>query len=291
MFPAKLEYYHPEKLSEAIKLLDESPGFTVLAGGQSLIPMLKSRRRTPRGLVDISGVRELRRIDWIGDKIRIGSLVTYSTLEDDKTIASKQSVLKEAASQIADPLVRNTGTIGGGLCWANPLYDMPAVMHVLNSSMIVAGKEGERQIGADSFFVDPFKTALRHDEILTEVEVPMKGKRKGYAYHKFRKGSGGFSITGAASYLSIGEDDTVHECRLAITAPPSKAYRSTEAEQWLVGKTLSPQVLDHAAKLAADNLESTDPHKASWNYTHNVLVKLIAISLKTAYHKASETEE
>jgi carbon-monoxide dehydrogenase medium subunit len=291
LFPAKLEYHRPEKLSEAIRLLDESPGLTLLAGGQSLIPSLKSRRSTPRGLVDISRIRELYRIDTIGDKIRIGSLVTYATLEDDEIIASKQSVLREAASQIADPLVRNRGTIGGGLCWADPLYDMPAVMHVLNSSMIVVGKEGERQIDADSFFVNPFKTALRPDEILTEVEVPVKGKREGYAYHKFRKGSGSFSITGAASYISIGEDDAIHECRLAITAPPSKAYRSTEAEQWLFGKTMSPQVLDHAAKLAADKLEYTDPHRASWIYTHNVLVKLIAISLKTAYHKASEAEE
>ena len=290
MFPAKLEYHRPEKLSEAIRLLGESPGLTVLAGGQSLIPALKSRRRTPKGLVDISRVRELHRIDRIGDKIKIGSLVTYATLEDDEIIA-KQSVLREAASQIADPLVRNMGTIGGGLCWADPVYDMPAVMRILNSSMIVVGKEGERRIGADSFFVNPFKTALRPNEILTEIEMPVKGKREGYAYHKFRKGSGGFSITGAASYLSIGEDDAVHECRLAITAPPSKAYRSTEAEQWLVGKTASPPVFDHAAKLAADKLEYTDPYRASRIYTHSVLLKLIAVSLKTAYHKASEAEE
>jgi carbon-monoxide dehydrogenase medium subunit len=291
LFPANLDYYRPEKLSEAIRLLDESPGLTVLAGGQSIIPALKSRRRTPQGLLDISGVRELRGIDCNGDKIRIGSLVTYATLENDETISSKQQVLREAASQIADPLVRNMGTIGGGLCWADPLYDLPAVMHVLNSSMIVAGKEGERRIGADSFFVDPFKTALRQDEILIEVEVPTKGKREGYAYHKFRKGSGGYSITGAASYISVGEDDVVQECRMAITAPPSKAYRSTEAEQWLVGKTVSAQTFDHAARLAANELGFTDPYKASWSYTHNVLVKLIAISLKTAYHKASGAEE
>ena len=291
MFPAELEYHRPEKLSEAIRLLDERPGLTVLAGGQSLIPELKHRRRNLRGLVDISCVRELHRIENIDNKIRLGSLVTYATLEDDETIASKQPILREAASQIADPLVRNRGTIGGGLCWADPLYDMPAVMHVLNSSLIVVGKGGERRIGADSFFVNPFKTALKPDEILTEVEVPLKGKSEGYAYHKLRKGSGGYSIAGAGSYLQIGDDYKVSNCRIAITAPPSSAYRSTEAEQWLIQKTVSPYALEHAAKLAADKLGSTDPYRASWSYTRSVLVKLIAISLKTAYLNASEAED
>ena len=290
MFPAEFEYIRPENLKEAVKLLGVSNGLTVIAGGQSLIPALKSRKRNPKGLVDIGGFDELRRIDKVGDKIRIGALATYAILERDETIGSQQPVLREASSQIADPLVRNVGTIGGGLVWADPVYDFPALMLVLNSSMIVVGGDGERRIEATSFFVEPFKSALKSDEILTGVEVPIKGRREGYAYHKFRKGSGGFSITGAASYLSLGEDDIISDCRLAITAPPSKAFRAIEAERWLIGKGISAPALEHVAKLAADEVRSTDPFRASLGYTHSVLLKLIPLALKTAFNKSSEAE-
>ena len=290
MFPAKLEYYRPEKLSGALELLDENPGLIVLAGGQSLIPALKHRRTTPRGLVDIGHIRELQRIERVGNKIRVGSLITYATLLNNETIASKQPVLREAASQIADPQVRNVGTLGGSLCWSDPLYDMPAVMHVLNSSMIIAGKDGERRVDAGSFFKHPFRTTLRPDEILKEVEVPVMSSSEGYAYHKFRKGSGGYSITGAASYISIGDDGAVSNCRIAVTAPPSNAYRSAKAEQWLIGKKVSAQALEQAAELAAGELKSTDPYRASWNYTNSVLTGLIVLSLKTAHQNASEAE-
>ncbi len=290
MFPAEFEYVRPENLNEAVKLLGESKGSTVLAGGQSLLPALKSRKRNLKGLVDIGGFDELRRIDKVGDKLRIGALATYATLERDETIESQQPVLREASSQIADPLVRNVGTIGGGLVWADPVYDFPALMLVLNSSMIAVGGDGERRIEANSFFIEPFKSALKSDEILTGIEVPITGRREGYAYHKFRKGSGGFSITGVASYLSMGEDDTVSDCRLAITTPPGKAYRASEAECWLIGKGISIPSLEHVAKLAADELRCTDPFRASLGYTRSVLLKLIPIALKTAYNKSSEAE-
>lgn len=179
MYPLPFDYFSPKSLGEALELYGDGSEIKILAGGQSLIPSLKLRLVSLKGVVDITGIKELDYVRKDEDLLRIGALTTTAILESDEIIASSMPILKEAAAQIADPLVRNRGTVGGNLCYPDPVYDLPAVMLALNASMVAASKKGTRRISADSFFIDSFKTALKPGEILTEVEVPLQLGRFG----------------------------------------------------------------------------------------------------------------
>jgi carbon-monoxide dehydrogenase medium subunit len=286
LFPASFDYTRPASLTEAIELLDGNSDYLVLAGGQSLIPALKSRRKTLVGVVDIGRISELHGIRRVGERLRFGSLETYSSVVGDASVSESQAVIRETVNQIADPQVRNIGTLGGSLCWADPTYDLPTLMLVLEASLVVAGARGSRRVEAADFFVNPFETSLGRGEILTSIEVPVRLAGEGYAYHKLSRGSGGFSLVGVAAYVKLAGDGTASVCRLAITAPPGKAYRATDAEQSLVGTQLNHTSIGRASKLASDGLGCIDSSKTTWSYAHTVLLRLVQAALMTAIHKA-----
>ena len=253
MFPRPFEYFSPKNLAEALKLLQTLGAETkILAGGQSLIPAMKLRALSPKNVVDISGIKELNYICIEEKTLKIGALTTISTFENSAEIGALLPILTETASEIADPLVRNLGTVGGNLCQASPAYDLPATMLALNASFATASKNGNRIIPADSFFLDRFRTALKPDEVLTEIQIPLHEGRVGSAYRKVRKGSGGFAIAGAAAQVSIADDNVVSECRIAMTSVGPKALRAKEAEGALIGKTSEAAVLDYVARLAEE---------------------------------------
>jgi carbon-monoxide dehydrogenase medium subunit len=288
MYPRSFEYFSPKTLREAFELLHgRDSEVRVLAGGQSLIPSLKSRSIGLKGVVDITLIKELDYVRRDGRVLRIGALTTNAVLETNKEVVSLLPILREAAGQIADPLVRNMGTIGGNLCYADPVNDLPAVMLVLNATMVVAGREGTRKINADSFFVDSFKTALKSEEILTEIEIPLEKGKVGGAYLKVKKGSGGFSIAAVASYLSVAEGDTISSCRIALGAVGPKAVRASEAERSLQGKVPGASDLDTAAKLSVEASQPISDITASEDYRRKVLYKLVKGAISTSYHRAS----
>ena len=289
MYPRTFDYFSPKNLPEALELLHGGNSeLRILAGGQSLIPSLKSRSLSLKGVVDITGIKELDYIQREGRVIRIGALTTNAILNSSKEIETSLPILREAAGQIADPLVRNMGTIGGNICYADPVNDLPAVMLALNATIIAASREGTRRIGADSFFVDSFKTALNLGEILTDIEIPLEEGKTGGAYRKVKKGSGGFSIAGVASYLSVADDDSISSCRIALTAVGPKAVRALEAERSLQGNAPTESVLQNAARLALEASHSHADSSTPEEYRRKVLIKLVKEATSAAYDRAKE---
>lgn len=288
MYPQAFDYFSPKSLGEALERYGSASEVMILAGGQSLIPSLKFRSRSPKGVMDITGIKELYYVcaDKEGHALEIGALTTITTLENNRVIASSAPILSEAAGQIADPLVRNMGTIGGNLCYANPANDLPAVVRALNASMIATSKQGTRRISVDSFFIDLFITALKPGEILTGIDIPLPGGRSGGAYRKVRKGSGGFSIAGVASCLSVADDGSITECRIALTAVGATALRAEKAEQALLGKMPTGSVLDSVAKLSVEASQPPTDANASADYRRMVLNKLVKEAVRAAYNRA-----
>ena len=280
MYPRPFDYFSPKNLAEALELLQILGAETkILAGGQSLIPSLKLRTLSLKNVVDITGIKELNYIHKEENMLKIGALTTTSILENDSEIASSLPILKETASQIADPLVRNLGTVGGNLCHVAHANDLPATMLALNASFAFASKKGTRTIHSDSFFLDKFKTVIKPDEVLTEIQIPLKEGRVGSAYRKVRKGSGGFAIAGAAANVSVTDDNAVSECRIAMTAVGPKPMRAEEAEQAFIGKTLEAAVLDNVAKLAVEASKPVTDVTASEEYRRKVLGILVKDAL------------
>ena len=287
MYPRPFDYFSPKNLAEALELLQTLGAETkILAGGQSLIPALKLRTLSLKNVVDITGIKELNYIRKEENMLKIGALTTTSILENDSEIASSFPILKETASEIADPLVRNLGTVGGNLCHAAPANDLPATMLALNASFAIASKQGTRTIHSDSFFLDKFKTVIKPDEVLTEIQIPLQEGRVGSAYRKVRKGSGGFAIAGAAAHVSVADDNTVSECRIAMTAVGPKPLRAQEAEQAFIGKTLEAAVLDNVAKLAVEASKPVTDVTASEEYRRKVLGILVKDALEVSYKRA-----
>ncbi|MGZ4853340.1 MAG: FAD binding domain-containing protein [Halobacteriota archaeon] len=286
MYPRSFDYFSPKSLGEAVGLLGVDPEVKILAGGQSLIPSLKLRVLSLKSLVDITGIKDLCYIRQEGNTIRIGALTTVAALANDRMVASSLPILGEAAEQIADPLVRNRATVGGNLCEADSVNDLPAVMLALNASMVATSRRGTRRIRADSFFVGAGHTSLTPEEILTQIEIPLQGGGFGSAYRKVRKGSGGFSIAGAASCLSVADEGTVARCRIAMTAVGPKALRAESAERALLGNVPTDSVLDQAAALAVEASQPSSDLTASKEYRRSVLHVLVKEAAGASYERA-----
>ncbi|MGA2680773.1 MAG: xanthine dehydrogenase family protein subunit M [Candidatus Bathyarchaeia archaeon] len=292
MFPRSFDYSAPKTLTEALELLKNADSkVKVLAGGQSLIPALKTRSSplisSLKSVVDINGVKELNYIRKVNETLKIGALTTVSVLENDLDVASSFPILHEAASEIADPLVRNLGTVGGNLCHGDPVNDLPATMIALNASVVLASMGGNRKANVEDLYISPYKTSIRPNEILTEIQIPIRAGRRGNAYRKIKKGSGGFTIAGVAADLSVEEDNSISACRLALTGVGSKTLRPREAEQTLVGKRLESPFLKGAAKLAVEASHPVSDLYASAEYRRKILGMLVKDSLESAYKRAA----
>ena len=288
MFPRPFDYFSPKNLGEALELYSSAAEVKVLAGGQSLIPALKLRLFSLKGVVDMTGIKELSYIRKDGPLLKIGALTTTAALENDRAIVSSTPILSEAAEQIADPLVRNMGTIGGNLCHADPSNDLPAVMLAIDASMVATSTGGTREICADSFFIESFKTALKPGEILTEIKIPVPMGRFGSTYRKVRKGSGGFSIAGVAVCLLTSDDGIITGCRIAMTAVGATAMRAEKSEQELLGRVPTALVLDNVAQMSVEVSRPFTDSNASEDYRRTVLNKLVKEVVRTAYDRAAK---
>lgn len=203
MFPAKFDYHRARTVPEALDLLGQIDGSKLIAGGHSLLPMMKLRLAQPTAVIDISRIDELTGIDASGDVIRIGALTCHADVAASKEIEKHCRVLHEAAGEIGDPQVRNKGTVGGNIAHADPASDLPGVLLALGAAVHVRGKGGERSIPAKDFFLDLLYTDLRPDEILTAVTVPKLPKHTGSAYLKVEHPASGYALCGAAAVVSV----------------------------------------------------------------------------------------
>jgi carbon-monoxide dehydrogenase medium subunit len=268
MVPRKFEYFAPNSLKDATSLLKKyGSDAKVLAGGMSLIPVMKLRLGSPAYIVDINKIPGLDYVKAAGKNITIGALTRHHTLETSKLIRDKLMVLAETAGWIGDPQVRNMGTIGGSLSHSDPSGDWGAAILAVRGSVKLKGPSKERTLKIDDFLVDTFTSALKEDEILTEVSVPIPPPRSGGAYVKLERRSGDFATAAVAVQISLDAKGVCSYAGIGLTALGSKNLRASKAEAALLGKPLTAKTIEEAAHAAAEDAQPTaDPLRGSAEY-------------------------
>jgi carbon-monoxide dehydrogenase medium subunit len=270
MYASSFDYYRATGVPEALALLQQHPGAKLLAGGHTLIPLLKLRFAGPPALIDIGRIPELKGIAASGSNIRIGALTTHTELATSPVLHSGCPMLSEAAGQIGDAQVRNCGTIGGNVAHADPASDLPTVLVALDARFVVAGAKGERTVTAAEFFRGMMSTALTSNEILTAIEVPAKRAGQGMAYVKFSHPASRYAVIGAAAVLSV-TSGVCQNAQVAIGGLLPVAARVTGVENALKGSRLAADDIAKAAALVhaqlggdllGDLYASTDYRKA-----------------------------
>ena len=255
MIPGKFDYVRPDTVDDAVRALaDAGDEAKVIAGGQSLLPLLRLRLAYPEVLVDVGGIDELRGVWDSGDSLVIGARTTHYQLVHDPLVAEHAGLLAEATSTVADPAVRHRGTLGGALAHADPAGDLPAVILALDSTLIVRGPGGEREIAAADFFVDYLTSSLEPDEILTAIRIPKLGPGWGYRYEKFHRTAQSWATVGVAA-LVRRDNGTVAEARIGLTNMGTVPVRATAAEQAARGAEASRAALNEAAAHADEGTE------------------------------------
>jgi carbon-monoxide dehydrogenase medium subunit len=256
MIPAKFDYVRPRSLDDAVRALaDGGDDAKVIAGGQSLLPLLRLRLASPDLLVDLAGLDELRGATDAGDALLIGARTTHYQVINDPLVVAHCGLLAEAARTVADPAVRHRGTLGGALAHADPAGDLPAVALALDATLIARGPSGEREIAAGDFFAGYLTTTLQADEILTAIRIPKLGPEWGYRYEKFHRTAQAWATVGVAA-LARRSNGTVAEARIALTNMGQVPVRARAAESAAAGAQASRDAL-RAAAASAD--EGTQP--------------------------------
>jgi len=255
MYPAPFEYHRASSVDEAVSLLaryeDEAK---LLAGGHSLIPLLKLRFAQPKHLIDVRHIPTLHGIREENGEVVIGAATTHWMLQSDEVVRRRLPMVAEAASQIGDAQVRNMGTIGGSLAHADPAADLPAVMLALGAAVAARGPGGTRRIPIDDLFVDLLTTALAPNEVLTEIHVPIPGAGTGGAYAKHPHPASRYALAGVAAVVAL-QGGSIASARVAVTGVSSKAQRARAVEAALAGKRPEKTTLAEAVGRAAEGLE------------------------------------
>ena len=269
MIPAAFDYVAPTTVDDAVRALaDAGEEAKVLAGGQSLLPVLRMRLAAPSTLIDLSKVAELRGVREDGDALVIGAMTTHYDVQRDSLVAEHVALLAEATATVADPQIRHRGTFGGSLAHADPAADLPAVALALDAEMVVAGSGGRRTIPAAEFFVDFFTTALRPDEILCEVRMP---KRTGWHahYEKFNRVAQAWSIVAVAATVRV-DGGSIAEARVALANMGATPVRATGVEQALVGQPATAEAINAAAEHAAEGTSPAADGNADAEYRQHL---------------------
>jgi len=286
MLPAAFEYASPGTLDEALALLDQhADDGKVLAGGQSLIPLLKLRLASPGFLIDINRIPGLDTLEERDGALVMGPLVRHKAAEHSGLLASRYALLAEAAPQIADPLVRNRGTVAGSLAHADPSGDWGSVMLAMDAEFVLRSRRGSRTVKARDFFNGPFSTVLQPNEILTEIRLPARRGATGGAYLKLERKVGDFATVGVAIQLQM-DDGKVGNAGIGLTAVGPQNIKATEAEAALKGQTLNDKVIKEAGQLAAKAAEPRADLRGSEAYKRNVVRVFTERALKRAYERA-----
>jgi carbon-monoxide dehydrogenase medium subunit len=267
MIAQPFEYVVPTSLGEAVNLLQKHGGRAkILAGGHSLIPMMKLRLAAPEFLIDIGRIPELAYIKDDSGTIRIGALTTHYAVESSDVIKKHLPALADAAGLIGDIQVRNKGTIGGSIAHADPAADYPASILAFDATIVTLGPQGERKIPASKFFVDMMTTALDPHELVREIQIPIKSGKVGSAYLKMAQKASGFAICGAAAVVELDGSGVISNAAIGITGVASYAFRASTVETALKGIKPSPDTLKKACQRAADGFIALDDIHASADY-------------------------
>jgi carbon-monoxide dehydrogenase medium subunit len=286
VFPSSFEYAAPHSLEEALSILSERAGDAkVLAGGQSLIPLMKLRFASPSMIVDLNRIPGLSFIEESGDRLRVGALTRNSDLAASKLLKESYPAMAAAAPLISDPIVRNLGTIGGSLAHADPAGDWGSVMIAMGADVVVRGPSGERTIPVKSLIVDTFTTSLEPAEIITEVRIPKSGGRSGGTYLKLERKVGDFATVGVAVQLAL-DDGKVDRAGIALTAVGSKNLEAEAAQGVLAGEQPSEDAFREAARLAAEAADPVSDVRGSADYKRAVVRAFVTRGLDRALELA-----
>ena len=286
MIPAEFEYARPSSLGEALTLMRERPDdCRVMAGGQSLLPMMKLRIIQPTLIVDLSRISGLSSIAVGKDGIEIGALTTERTIERSAEVRQACPMLAETAGVIADPHVRNLGTIGGSLCFADPRGDLPSGVLALDATLTAASSAGTRDIPITEFFLGPFATALREDELLVSIKVPTKPLRSG-AYLKLSKRAGDFAVVAVATDIQWDHDRVCRAARVALCAAGPMPILVGGMTELLGGSRLEDKQIEEAARHASDSTEPFEDPLVSADYRSAMIYTMVTRALRLARERA-----
>jgi len=286
MIPRPFEYYAPASIPDALGLLkkygDEAK---LLAGGHSLLPMMKLRFAQPGHVIDLGKISELRGIREDGGTIRIGAMTSENELIWSTLLQKKCPLLVEGARLISDPQVRYRGTIGGDICHGDPANDHPALMLALGASFVLRSSTGERVVPADGFFVGPYATAMQADEIMTEIRIPTPAPGTGFCYSKLKRKIGDFA-TAAAAVTLVMKGDTVSQVTIALTNVAATPLKARDAEDSLRGKSLTDANIATAAQLAMSICDPSPDQRGSAEYKTAMAGEMTQRALRTARSRA-----
>jgi carbon-monoxide dehydrogenase medium subunit len=287
MIPAGFEYLSPRTIAEAVGLLkthgsDAKP----LAGGHSLIPLMKLRLAAPRYLIDLNRIQGLAYVRETDGALRIGAMTRHGDLETSELIHRRYPLLADAARVIADPLVRNMGTVGGSLAHADPAGDWGAAMLAVRASIVATGPRGERVIPIDDFIVDTFQSALAADEILTEVRVPQPGPRSGGAYLKLERKVGDFAIAAVGVHVSLGAGGKCEQVGIGLCNVGPTSLRAKRAEALLRNRAPDDAAIAAASRAAGEECDPASDLRGPADYKRDMVRVLTARALKRALERA-----
>jgi aerobic carbon-monoxide dehydrogenase medium subunit len=285
MIPQTFQYESPQTLQEAIALLHQyGDEAKILSGGHSLIPMMKLRFASPEYVIDINGIPGLSHIKEEDGVLKIGALTREAAIEHSELLARHFPIFGDVTKLIADPQVRNMGTIGGNLAHGDAANDHPAVMLALNATIIATGADGERSIPIDEFFYGFYMTALQHGEILTEIQIPVPPAGTGSAYHKMERKVGDYATAGVAVQLTLDADGVCTAAGIGLTNVNPTPLRASRSEAALIGKHLTSEIIAEAAHFASEDCSPSSDLRGSEEYKRHI----VAVLVKRMIHKAAE---
>ena len=286
MIPPTFEYVAPKTLSEAVAALGGYENAKVLAGGQSLIPLMRFRLASPAVLVDINRVEGLSYINEDKGWLKIGSMTRQSTVDHSALVREKSPLLADTVSVLSDPIVRNRGTVGGNIANGDPGNDYPATMLAYGAEVVAMGPKGERVIPITSFFIGLYESALASNEILTEVRIPTPKPHSGGAYLKLERKVGDFATAAVAAQVELDAKGKFKSVGLGLTNVGLTAIKATAAEDFLKGKDSSDDNIRQAGQLAADASEPIADVRGSEEYKRSLVKTYTVRALRIAVERA-----
>jgi len=284
--PAYVEYEKATSVEHAIALLARfGPESRILAGGHSLIPMMKLRLAQPETLVDINALTELCHIDVVGGELRIGALTRHAQLLDSALAGGHFAILHDAEQVIADPIVRNWGTVGGSLCQADPSEDLSAAFAALKATMVIQGPTGKRLVAAREFFTGPYETVVAPAEVLTEIRIPIRSGG-GSAYVKVGRRVGDWPV-GAAGVALWLAGDSIADAGIGLSAVGARHFAAAEAEEMLRGAPPTEETFARAGHIAAEHCRPTSDQRGPEEYKRHLACELTVRALRRALSRAT----
>jgi aerobic carbon-monoxide dehydrogenase medium subunit len=289
MIPPAFEYLRPKTVPEAVALLQQhGDDAKILSGGQSLIPMMKLRLARPSHLIDINRISGLSYIKEDGGFLKIGGLTREAEVEASAVVRQKYPLLLDTATVIADPQVRNLATVGGNLAHGDPANDHPATMIALGAQVVATGAKGERVIAIDDFFVSLFTTSLKHDEILTEIRIPVPPPKSGGAYVKLERKVGDFATAAVAVQLTLDGSGAVQKIGIGLTNVGPTPLRAKKAEAALTGKKTDQAAIDQAAQIASGEAQPSSDLRGPAEYKTGLIKELTKRAIARALERAGK---